>query len=169
MTSTTRLDTLNRAADTEVAEQLSACNASPRWIAQVLAGRPYLDVETLLDTAERAARALPWSEVRRALDAHPRIGDRPAGESVEAQWSRREQSAVATADARTRDALQVANAAYDERFGHVFLVRAAGRTSEDMLAEVHRRLGNDDATERTEVTGQLAEITRLRLQQWLTG
>ena len=168
MTSTSRLDTVNRATDAQVAEHLSACNASQQWIAQVLAHRPYPDVDSLLDTGERVARALPWSEVRRALDAHPRIGDRPAGGSTEARWSRREQSAVATADARTRAALQAANTAYDERFGHVFLIRAAGRTPDEMLAELHRRLGNDDATERAEVTGQLAQITRLRLRQWLT-
>ena len=104
---------LRQESEEQATERLRACNASPRWIAQVVAGRPYPDVDSLLDTAERAARALDWTEVQRALDAHPRIGERAEGASTEAQWSRREQSAVGTSDAGTQDALRTGNAAYD--------------------------------------------------------
>jgi 2-oxo-4-hydroxy-4-carboxy-5-ureidoimidazoline decarboxylase len=169
MTSTTVLDSVNQASAEQAAEHLQACNASPRWVAQVLAGRPYPDVDALLDAAEREARTLPWSEVRRALDAHPRIGQRAEGESAEARWSRREQSAVGTSDARTQDALRAGNEAYERRFGHVFLIRAAGRSAEEMAAELDRRLHNDDTRERAEVTEQLAQITRLRVATLLAG
>ena len=47
MTST-ELDSLNRESDEQAAERLHACNASRRWIAQVVAGRPYPDVDSLL-------------------------------------------------------------------------------------------------------------------------
>ena len=169
MPSTNRLDVVNQAPDEQAAEQLRACNASPRWIAEVLAGRPYLDVDSALDAAERAARSLDWDEVRQALDAHPRIGERVEGGSTEARWSRREQSAVGRTDARTQDTLRAGNVAYERRFGHVFLIRAAGRSAEEMAAELDRRLGNDDVSERAEVTEQLAQITRLRLQTLLAG
>src|SRR6476469_5799872 len=76
MTHTGRLDVVNRLSDAHAAEQLRACNASPRWIEQVLAHRPYADLDTVLDVAEHVARDLDWTEVRRALDAHPRIGER---------------------------------------------------------------------------------------------
>jgi 2-oxo-4-hydroxy-4-carboxy-5-ureidoimidazoline decarboxylase len=168
MTRTSRLDTVNRAPDTQLSERLRSCNAAPRWIERVLAHRPYPDVDTFLDTAERVARTLPWSEVQEALDAHPRIGDRASGASTEARWSRREQSAVATSDAATQDALRAGNAAYERRFGHVFLIRAAGRSAEEMAAELDRRLGNDEVRERAEVTEQLAQITRLRVETLLT-
>lgn len=169
MTSTCGLDALNQAPESEVAERLSACNASPAWVAQVLAGRPYADGECALDTAERAARALDWSEVRRALDAHPRIGERATGESTGARWSRREQASVGSTDTATRDALQAGNAAYERRFGHVFLIRAAGRRPEEIAAELDRRLTQDEARERAETTDQLAQITRLRLAALLGG
>jgi 2-oxo-4-hydroxy-4-carboxy-5-ureidoimidazoline decarboxylase len=165
----TGLDSVNTGSDAQAADRLSACNASPRWIEEVLAGRPYADVDALLDTAEHAARALDWAEVQKALDAHPRIGERAEGGSTEAQWSRREQSAVGTSDAATQDALRAGNAAYERRFGHVFLIRAAGRSAEEMAAELDRRLANDDARERVEVTEQLAQITRLRVQSLLAG
>ena len=68
------------------------------------------------------------------------------------------------ADDDVRAALVDGNRAYEEQFGHVFLIRAAGRSPQEMLAELHRRLGNDEETERAEVTAQLAEITALRVR-----
>jgi 2-oxo-4-hydroxy-4-carboxy-5-ureidoimidazoline decarboxylase len=69
------------------------------------------------------------------------------------------------ADDDTRAALVEGNRAYEERFGHVYLIRAAGRSPAEMLAELRRRLDNDEETERAEVTGQLAEITALRVRE----
>ena len=69
MTNTSRLDALNQASEEQAAEELSACNASRRWIAAVLQNRPYSDAESLLQTAEHTARGLDWDEVCAALDA----------------------------------------------------------------------------------------------------
>ena len=68
------------------------------------------------------------------------------------------------ADDETRAALDEGNRAYEERFDHVFLIRASGRSSEEMLAELRRRLGNDEEAERAEVIEQLAQITALRVR-----
>ncbi|MCE3552784.1 2-oxo-4-hydroxy-4-carboxy-5-ureidoimidazoline decarboxylase [Pseudonocardia sp. RS11V-5] len=163
------IDTLNHGPADQAAHQLTACNASRRWVEELLRHRPYAGADSLLEAADRAARELCWDDVREALDAHPRIGDRASGSSREARWSRGEQAAVATADAEVTEALREANAAYERRFGHVFLIRAAGRGPEEMLTELHRRLGNDEATERAETTAQLAEITRLRLARLLAS
>jgi 2-oxo-4-hydroxy-4-carboxy-5-ureidoimidazoline decarboxylase len=146
-------------------EALRACNAAPRFAAEVVAGRPYRDAGALVARAEEVARALPWDEVALALAAHPRIGDRVEGSSAEARSSRREQSSMTDADEATRQALLEGNRAYEERFDHVFLIRASGRSPQEMLAELRRRLGNDDAAERAEVTEQLAQITALRVRQ----
>ncbi len=59
------------------------------------------------------------------------------------------------------------NVAYEQRFGQVFLIRAAGRSPEEMLAELRRRLTNDPETERRGVVYQLAQITRLRTEKLL--
>ncbi len=69
---------------------------------------------------------------------------------------------MADADREVRAALLEGNRAYEERFDHVFLIRAAGRSPQEMLAELRRRLDNDVAAERAEVTEQLAQITALR-------
>ena len=158
------LDAFNAEPVEAAAERLRACNAAPRFASEVLAGRPYPDPEALVARAEQVARALPWNEVAVALAAHPRIGDRVAGSSAEAEASRREQSSMSDADAGVRAAVFDGNRADEERFDHVFLIRAAGRSPEEMLAELRRRLGNDVDTERAEVTEQLAQITALRVK-----
>jgi 2-oxo-4-hydroxy-4-carboxy-5-ureidoimidazoline decarboxylase len=104
-----------------------------------------------------------------ALAAHPRIGDRVEGSSSEAESSRREQSSMDDADAATRDALIEGNKAYEERFDHVFLIRASGRAPAEMLAELRRRLDNDPETEQAEVIEQLAQITGLRVKALVSG
>ena len=169
MTNTGRLDVVNGLPDAHAAEQLRACNASPRWIEQVLAHRPYADVDTVLDTAEHVARDLDWSEVRgrstptRASASEPGAGaPRRSGRGGSSP-----PSPPPTPGPRTL--LRTGNAAYERRFGHVFLIRAAGRSAEEMVAELDRRLANDEGRERAEVTEQLAQITRLRLQTLLAG
>jgi 2-oxo-4-hydroxy-4-carboxy-5-ureidoimidazoline decarboxylase len=146
------------------AERLRACNAAPRFVAAMLAARPYPDGEALATRAGAVARALRWDDVLTALAAHPRIGDRVAGSSAEAAASRREQSSMSDADAAVRAALLEGNRAYEQRFDHVFLIRAAGRSPEEMLAELQRRLANDETAEHAEVTEQLAQITELRVR-----
>ena len=146
---------------------LRACCASSVWVEQVWAARPFSSRTELLDLAEAACRALGPADVDEALAGHPRIGERPAGDSTEARWSRQEQQSVTDTDESTRDALVAANRAYQRRFGRVFLIRAAGRTAPEMLVELRRRLCNDAATEFREVVEQLAQITRLRVERLL--
>ena len=60
------------------------------------------------------------------------------------------------------------NAAYEGRFGRIFLIRAAGRSAPEMLAELERRLGNSAEAETSEAIAQLREIALLRLHASLT-
>ena len=137
-------------------EQLLSCLSVPRWADAVLAGEPYVDRSALLSAADVAARSLSEEELEQALSAHPRIGERGGSQS------QREQAGVDPSDR-----LVAGNAAYEERFGRVFLIRAAGRDAEAILAELDRRLGNDDATERAETVDNLRQIALLRLEALL--
>jgi 2-oxo-4-hydroxy-4-carboxy-5-ureidoimidazoline decarboxylase len=158
------LDRFNAEPAEAVRAALHACNAAPSFAATVAAGRPYPSADALVARAEEVSRALPWAEVTAALAAHPRIGDRVEGASAEAAASRREQSAMGTAADDVRSAILAGNRAYEQRFDQVFLIRAAGRSPEEILAELERRLGNDPDDERAEVTEQLAQITGLRVR-----
>lgn len=154
-----RFNTLPRA---EAEAELLTCCASRRWASSVVAGRPYGSAEDLFTAAGKAVRDLGWPDVREALEAHPRIGDRPGGAGRESAWSRGEQSGVGDAD---RAAFAAGNAAYEERFGHVFLICASGRGAGEMLAELRERMTNGPEAEREVVHGELVKITELRLRK----
>lgn len=156
---------LNAWSVEQATQELSACCASRRWAAAVADGRPYGSWTELASAATAGIKALRWSDVLEALDAHPRIGDRAAGRSREAAWSRAEQSTAAGSAESVRQEVTRANEDYEQAFGHVFLIRAAGRSSEEILAEARRRLGNDAAAEQQEVRAELAQIVLLRLER----
>lgn len=149
----------------EAAEALVApCVAIPSWAAGLVAGRPYTDAPDLLAAARQLAAAWTDEEVEGALADHPRIGERHTGDGESAALSAREQARVDPADVEVQARLRAGNAAYEERFGRIYLVRAAGRSAEQMLALLEERLENDPATEIAVTKGQLAEIAMLRLQ-----
>ena len=159
------LEDFNALPDSSADEQLAACLPVPRWVAAVRDGRPYAAWPDLEATASAAAMHLDDEELEAALAGHPRIGERASGPSHNAAASAREQAGVDPADAEVTDALAAGNAAYEARFDRVFLIRAAGRSAQEILGELERRLGNDDDAEREETVTQLREIALLRLRQ----
>jgi 2-oxo-4-hydroxy-4-carboxy-5-ureidoimidazoline decarboxylase len=149
------------ALDAAAAErELRQVCAAPRWVRRVVASRPHPDLASLQATAEVA---LTDADLDEAMAGHPRIGDRAAGGA-----SRREQSGVAGADPEVLAALADGNRAYEERFGHVYLVCATGRSAQELLDILRARLGNDPHTERAVALAELAAINRLRIARMFT-
>ncbi len=152
----------NQLSAEDAAARVTGCLGVPRWVEEVVAGRPYQDRKTLLDRGRASADQLSDDELASAISRHPRIGEQSDADNAEAAHSRTEQAGV---DPTDEARLRAGNAAYEERFGRVFLIRAAGRSSAEILAELQRRLGNDDVTERGETVRALRDIAVLRLQQ----
>ncbi|WP_157106568.1 2-oxo-4-hydroxy-4-carboxy-5-ureidoimidazoline decarboxylase [Nocardia arthritidis] len=138
------------------------CCSSPSFARSLVAGRPYPSVEALLDAADEVLAGLPESELDMALAGHPRIGERPHSAA-----STREQAGVSGAADAVRAALAEGNRAYEERFGHIYLVCASGKSGEELLALLTARLGNDPETERRFVRTELGKINRIRLRALL--
>jgi 2-oxo-4-hydroxy-4-carboxy-5-ureidoimidazoline decarboxylase len=162
------LERFNALPAQQAEAELLGCCAAPLWCRGVVSARPYPSVNVLLDQADAVGR-LDEAQLDEALRGHPRIGQRAEGSGVDAQRSRREQSGMDTADERLRAAMAAGNAAYEQRFGHVFLIAASGRSAEEMLAALQQRLTNDESTERRVVADELSRITRLRLASLLDG
>ena len=72
------------------------------------------------------------------------------------------------APAETLDALAAENRQYEKQFGHVFLIAASGRSGDEILGELRRRMSNDPATELEEATKELRTIVQLRLGRMLS-
>jgi len=115
---------------------------------------------TAIDTA---FDALSWNDIVDAMNAHARIGDRARSTG----WSAAEQSGAAAASDRVRQGLAEGNRAYEERFGHIFLICASGLSGPEMLTQLRARLENNQATERAVVRRELLKITRLRVTKLL--
>lgn len=158
----------NGLADDTLIDELMACCAVPEWARQVAASRPFAGVDALLHTADVVLAALHWSQVSRALLAHPRIGERAIGSGRDANWSRDEQDAAASDDQRIQQGLVAGNVAYEKRFGHVFLICATGLSAVRLLDALTERLSNDDATERSVVYEELRKIVALRIKKLVT-
>ena len=144
---------------TDAAAELLPCCASRRWIGRIVSGRPYRSFELLAAASDAVLAQLRWSDIEEALAAHPRIGERRLTDA----WSREEQAGAARADAEVERALREGNRAYEQRFGHVFLICATGLSAAQMLDALRARLGNSTDLEQAVVRVELAKIVRLRL------
>ena len=66
-------------------------------------------------------------------------------------------------------ALAAGNAAYEARFGYIYLICATGLSGEQMLTALRERLTHDDAAERLVVMDELRKIAALRLAKAITA
>ena len=152
------LASFNAAATGDAVAVMMSCCASRRFAATMAAGRPYPSFAAVEAAISAAFESLAWDDVLEAMTGHPRIGAQVSGRSAA------EQSGVADS---SRAALTAGNLEYEELFGHVFLICAAGLSGEEMLAALRERLENDPGTERKVATAELREITVLRARKAL--
>ncbi|TYQ11016.1 UNVERIFIED_ORG: 2-oxo-4-hydroxy-4-carboxy-5-ureidoimidazoline decarboxylase [Gordonia westfalica J30] len=157
-----QLDRFNDLTTDACVKRLLACCSSLTWAQRAAEERPFADPQALLDRADDLLVELAETDIDQALAGHPRIGDRPDNAS-----SAREQSGVSGADTAVIDELKKYNAAYEDKFGHVYLVFANGRPADELLGILKERMDNDPATERRVLRTELAKINRSRLIRML--
>ena len=162
------IEQFNLLPPSEAKALIESCVAIPAWQQQMVEARPFSSVRQALDYADALSQQWRQTELSEAFSAHPRIGERARGEQAHQLASRSEQSAVLAADSEVLQAMAEGNQAYEARFGRIFLIRAKGRTPQEILEQLRRRLHNDDSEELGETLAQLREITLLRLQEVLS-
>jgi allantoicase len=166
------VERLNVLSVADAARELLACCGARSWAAKMAAARPFASLAAAKEKARAIWSALGKDDWLEAFHAHPRIGERKAEGPQDAtakKWSADEQAKAGTASAATLAALAVTNLAYDQRFGHIYIVCATGKTADEMLALARARLQNDPATELGVAAEEQAKITDLRLERLVTG
>jgi len=148
------LAAFNAAPADEAVAAMLACCASPRFARAMADGRPYPSTAAAIAAVDAAFASMSWADVLEGMSGHPRIGDRVSGRSAV------EQSGVTDA---SRAAFAAGNAAYEDRFGHVFLIFASGRSGDELLAALEQRLSHTPDIERSVAAAELRMITRLRV------
>ncbi|MDX3543077.1 2-oxo-4-hydroxy-4-carboxy-5-ureidoimidazoline decarboxylase [Streptomyces europaeiscabiei] len=143
-------------APAEVARQaLLTCLRSLRWAHRLTDHRPYPDVDALLAASDEAAYDLTAADLAEALagETLPTLPDDIYGVA--------------------HTALNAAHAAYEARFGHVFVISRAGDRPDELLDRtlegLRSRLANDPEEERVVVAEELRRLARERLVTHVTG
>lgn len=156
---------LNALSEQDAFEAFLRCCGARRWVEQMTGRRPYVDENQLVSVAGEVWHDLEAADWLQAFAAHPQIGEKPGPSSTTAAWSAGEQAGVADAADATRTALAAANRCYREKFGWIFIVCATGKSADEMLSLLRRRLDNDPAEELRVAAAEQEKITLLRLHK----
>ena len=162
----------NSLAPDAARHELTKCCGSQRWSTAVEAGRPYATLDELTNRAGEIWWTLDREDWLEAFRSHPKIGEKKIENAVAAQsqqWSAQEQRGVEHASVETTGKLATLNLDYEQKFGFIFIVCATGKSSDEILALLERRLANDPAAELRIAAAEQAKITELRLRKLITG
>ncbi len=155
------------------AREILPCCGSRAWAAGLAARRPFASADGLADASDWVWASLPEADWREAFDSHPRIGQQHARAATAESlaWSSEEQRAAMSAAGSEEDAAKLAlaerNRQYEEKFGRIFIVCAAGKSAAEILAILDERMANDAPSEMLEAAEQQRQITQIRLRRWL--
>ena len=163
------LEAWNDADDRTALEAMIACCGARRWAAKMAMLRPIASVVELSMAADQVWSEMTETDWLEAFACHPRIGERKNAHASakSAEWSRQEQSSAGSAAENVLTRLAEGNAQYEEQFGFTYIVCATGKSAEEMLKILERRLGNDRNTELREAAEQQRQIMQIRLGKWL--
>jgi allantoicase len=137
------------------------CCASATFAKSLTHAGPLAGVDAWMTAAERTMNAMNDADWNEAFAGHPRIGESKSGAAAAVAMA--EQARVADANLETRSALAQANAAYEAKFGRIYLVCATGKTASEMLALCEARMRNEPAAELAIAKGEQRKITLRRL------
>jgi OHCU decarboxylase len=171
------LKRLNALPATEAEAELLACCGASRWVQGLLARRPFGSAAELFAAADEIWGSLGSQDWLEAFSRHPQIGEKAAekrikseaSQQISSRWSAEEQSGAQRNSADVMARLAEGNRVYRQRFGYIFIVCATGKTAEEMLAILERRLQNDASAELTIAAEEQRRITRLRLEKLLAA
>jgi allantoicase len=160
----------NRLSQEPALKALLDCCGAKKWVEQMLAMRPFPDLGYALDTADKVWASLEREDWLEAFRHHPAIGGRKAKakqSAIARRWSVKEQSAAQKASPEILAALDAANRKYAQKFGHVFLICATGKSSDEILKNLLERMSNNPEAELRISAEEQRKITRLRLEKLL--
>lgn len=157
--STPGLARFNATDDAAAQAALHEVCASRAWGSALLARRPYATADDLFAASDAAMAELTDEDLAEAMAGHPPIGRPKPGDPT----SSREQSGMAGASDTLKAEMLELNLAYQDKFGHVFLICASGRSGEEMRDAIRHRIDNSPEQEREIVRVELGKINRIRL------
>lgn len=164
----TALSDFNAMTDGDARSLLKRACGATNWAHEVVRMRPFEDVDGLVACAHAVWSQTPRSDILEAFEHHPRIGanvdELRQKFASTADMSEGEQSGVSGASEETLLALRDGNLRYENRYGHIFIVCASGKSAGEMLALLNARIDNEPTEELQIAAAEQAKITELRLR-----
>lgn len=164
------LDWLNSLPEDAARAELLKCCGATSWAESLEQHRPFASLAELVREAKEVWSSMDESDWLEAFRSHPKIGEKKAAAPVGMQsqsWSSEEQRGVNQANEASLEKLAELNRAYEQKFGFIFIVCATGKSTDEILALLEQRLGNDGAIEMRNAAAEQAKITELRLRKLL--
>ena len=146
---------------------LAECCGSGKWIQKMVDAPAVSHVSQLLALAEEKWKECNEADWKEAFKHHPKIGDIDALRKKFAadRFAANEQGAVSNASEQTIKKLSEANDLYEKKFGYIFIVCATGKSGNEMLKLLEKRLKNDPEQEIQIAKEEQFKITKLRLEK----
>ncbi|MBL0046443.1 MAG: 2-oxo-4-hydroxy-4-carboxy-5-ureidoimidazoline decarboxylase [Flavobacteriales bacterium] len=164
------LDALNRLSEADATVAFEQCCGAARWVERMVIDRPFESLPEMLEISDRIWEECDLDDYLEAFQGHPRIGDVESLANKYANtkaWAGGEQKGVEGADRGVLERLAKGNIDYEEKFGHIFIVCATGKSAAEMLALLEARMPNDPKTEVMVAAEEQNKITRIRLKKLL--
>ncbi|MEO8173856.1 MAG: 2-oxo-4-hydroxy-4-carboxy-5-ureidoimidazoline decarboxylase [Sediminibacterium sp.] len=166
------LKEINSLNKIQLAQELSKCCGSSKWIDKMCLLFPVEDEATLFKQAGETWYACDEDDWMEAFTHHPKIGDIDSLREKfanTAYLAAGEQSLVKQTSHLLLKDLFLANSIYEKKFGYIFIVYATGKSAEEMLLMLQQRLTNKPEDEIKIAIEEQNKITILRLKKLLTS
>ena len=165
------LDQLNTAPSAWLLQQLGGLYEHSPWIAeQALQQRPFVSLAQFKHAMAQVVTAASREAQLALVRAHPELAGRAMVSQALTAESTGEQSRAGLSECSPQEfeRLQQLNSAYNERFGHPFILavrgpRGDGLSRQQIIATFERRLHNPVNTELCECLRNIHRIAEIRL------
>ncbi len=163
-----RVEVINALSPDEAFREFLHTCGIESWARAMAKARPFKSETALWKKADELWALMARTEWLEAFSHHPKIGDIGSLRkkfAATAHLAGSEQAGVNGAPEATLKALAAGNAAYERRFGYIFIVCATGKSAGQMLGLLEARLGNDPEVELGLAAVEQMKITRLRMEK----
>jgi 2-oxo-4-hydroxy-4-carboxy-5-ureidoimidazoline decarboxylase len=157
----------NQLGTEEAKSEIFKCCGCTNWSIKLVENRPFASKEDLKVTSDTIWNAGSESDWKEAFTHHPKIGDVSSLQKKFAtkEWASKEQSGVGVASPEVLNELATGNSEYEKKFGYIFIVCATGKSADEMLQLLKKRLPNSPDTELKIAAGEQNKITHLRIDK----
>jgi len=164
------IEKLNNLSKENQKFELEKCCGSSKWIKSMLDSIPYSDNDSLHNNCDIAWSKCIEEDYLEAFTHHPQIGDIKSLKkkfSNTSHWASNEQKGTSIASDEILQELKSGNEAYLKKFGFIFIVCATGKSAQQMLELLNKRLPNNRDKELIIAANEQNKITHLRLDKFL--